>query len=92
MAYFTASVDKPETNKEFAESLGVTYPILSDPAKDVAKAYGVVGALLPWASRWTFYIGLDGKILFIDKNVSPSTAGEDVAARLKELRVARRTR
>ena len=92
MAYFTASVDKPETNKSFAESLEVSYPILSDPEKAVAKVYGVVGSLLPWASRWTFYIGADGKILYIDKNVNPSTAGEDVVARLKQLGAARRAR
>src|SRR3954447_25458550 len=30
-AYFTASVDKPEENKKFAESLGLDYPVLSDP-------------------------------------------------------------
>jgi len=53
----------------------------------VARAYGVVGTLKPWASRWTFYIGKDGKILYIDKDVNPSTAGRDVAARLKALGV-----
>jgi len=47
----------------------------------------VASALMPWASRWTFYIGRDGRILHIDKDVSPSTAGEDVVARLKTLGV-----
>jgi thioredoxin-dependent peroxiredoxin len=42
------------------------------------------------ASRWTFYIAPDGKILHIDKAVKPSTAGQDVAAKLAELGVARR--
>ncbi len=37
------------------------------------------------ASRWTFYIGVDGKILHIDKSVKVSSAGPDVAARLAEL-------
>jgi peroxiredoxin Q/BCP len=87
VAYFAASTDKPETNKEFAESLGADYPILSDPEKKAARAYGVVSTLKPWASRWTFYIGRDGKILYIDKEVNPSTAGRDVAARLKALGV-----
>jgi peroxiredoxin Q/BCP len=87
VAYFAASTDKPETNKEFAESFGADYPILSDPEKNVARAYGVVGTLKPWASRWTFYIGTAGKILYIDKDVNPSTAGRDVAARLKALGV-----
>jgi peroxiredoxin Q/BCP len=83
-------VDQPDTNKRFAESLEVTYPILSDPSKEVARAYGVAGGLMPWASRWTFYIGVDGRILYIDKDVSPSTAGRDVVARLEALGVARR--
>ena len=42
------------------------------------------------ARRWTFYIGPDGKILFVDKDVKPGTAGADVAARLAELGVPRR--
>ena len=39
------------------------------------------------AKRWTFYIGKDGKILFIDKAVQVDTAGADVAAKLAELGV-----
>ena len=89
-AYFTASVDKPEKNKEFAKSVGADYPILSDPGGEVARAYGVTGAVQKWASRWTFYIGVDGKILYIDKNVHTSTHADDVAAKLKELGVAHR--
>jgi peroxiredoxin Q/BCP len=42
------------------------------------------------ASRWTFYIGTDGKILHIDKGVKVSSAGQDIAARLGELGVAKR--
>jgi peroxiredoxin Q/BCP len=85
VAYFTASVDKPEKNRDFAKSVGADYPILSDPGGEVARAYGVTGVVQKWASRWTFYIGKDGKILFIDKNVRPSTAVDDVVERLKAL-------
>jgi peroxiredoxin Q/BCP len=42
------------------------------------------------AKRWTFYIGKDGKILFIDKDVKVDTAGVDIAAKLAELGVARK--
>ena len=73
-----------ETNRRFAESLGAPYPILSDPTNEVARAYGVLGAS-GYASRWTFYIGADGRVLDIDKKVSPSTHGADVARRLTEL-------
>jgi thioredoxin-dependent peroxiredoxin len=36
-----------------------------------------------YASRWTFYIGVDGRILGIDKRVSPASHGRDVAEALK---------
>jgi peroxiredoxin Q/BCP len=90
VAYFAASVDPPETNKDFAQSLGADYPILSDPTRQVARAYGVVDADQSFASRWTFYIGLDGRILFIDKRVSPAVHGKVVAAKLADLGVPRR--
>jgi thioredoxin-dependent peroxiredoxin len=84
------SVDTPETNKAFAQSLGIDYPLLSDPGKDVATAYGVVATDQPFPARWTFYIGTDGRILYIDKLVSPATHGKAIAAKLAELGVARR--
>lgn len=92
MAYFAASTDTVETNRRFAESLGLDYPILSDPSRRTARAYGVVGPLLPWASRWTFYIDLDGRLLDVDRKVSPRTAGPDVARRLAALGVRERAR
>ena len=85
--YFAASVDDAETNKKFAEHVEADYPILSDPDKKVAAAYGVVDDQHPLASRWTFYIGPNGKILDVDAKVSPKTAGEDVVKKLDELKV-----
>ena len=43
-----------------------------------------------YARRFTYYIGLDGKILYVDQAVKPMTAGEDVAARLEALGVAKK--
>lgn len=82
-------MDDAETNKKFAEHVEADYPILADPSKEVANAYGVMGRM-GFASRWTFYIGVDGKILHIDKAVKTSTAGQDVASKLGELGVAKR--
>ncbi len=90
VAHFAASVDVPENLARFAEKLGVDYPLLSDPTREVAKAYGVVQGDSSFAVRWTFYIGVDGKILYIDKAVSPANAGEAIVQRLAELGVARR--
>ena len=89
MAYFAVSVDDPDTNRKFAESVEADYPILSDPEKKTAAAYGVLGAS-GFAARTTFYIGPDGKILEIDRKVSVRTAGDDVARKLGELGIARK--
>jgi peroxiredoxin Q/BCP len=85
VAYFAASVDSPDTNKRFAESLGLDYPVLSDPGKDVARAYGVVSGDRTTAARWTFYIGKDGRILYVDRKVNAAAHGKDVIERLKQL-------
>lgn len=85
-----ASVDTPEDNKGFAEKEKADFPILSDPTRQVATAYGVVTPERPVAFRWTFYIGPDGKILHIDKQVRPQTAGETIVAKLQELGVAKK--
>ena len=90
MAHFAASVDTPEDNRKFAESLGLDFPLLSDPGKQVASVYGVVTPERQFAQRWTFYIGVDGKILYIDKKVSPATAGQDLATKLGELGIAKK--
>ena len=81
-------MDKPEVNAEFARSLAIDYPILSDPARDVARAYGVLSPS-GYASRWTFYIGADGRILAIDKKVAAASHGTDVAAKLEDLGIPR---
>jgi thioredoxin-dependent peroxiredoxin len=42
-----------------------------------------------FANRWTFYIGKDGRITYIDKDVQAhlATSAEDMAAKLGELKV-----
>jgi peroxiredoxin Q/BCP len=86
VTYFMASVDPLADNKGFAEKEKADFPLLSDPAKEAAQAYGVLGQN-GLARRWTFYIGKDGKILAIDKEVKPATSAEDMAARLGTLHV-----
>jgi peroxiredoxin Q/BCP len=88
------SVDDPETNQKFADQEGADFPMLSNPDMKVADAYGVLPAPNPanptaprYARRWTFYIGPDGKIEFIDKTVHTGTAGVDLAKQLEALGV-----
>ena len=81
------SVDDAETNKKFATEHEADFPILSDPEKGVANAYGVLGTS-GLANRWTFYIGRDGKILYIDKERGQAqtvNAGDSLVKKLEEL-------
>lgn len=87
VSYFMASVDPLEDNIGFAEETGADFPLLSDPDKATAKAYGVLHAM-GFAKRQTFYIGADGTILKIDKEVNPKTSAEDMAGILGQLGVA----
>lgn len=91
VAVYAASVDSAEDNAAFAKELGLDYPILSDPTKEVATAFGVIGPGKDYASRWTFIIGKDGKVLDVLRQVDPETHGKDVAKRLGELGVPRRS-
>ena len=90
MAFFEASVDSEERNREVAEVLELEHPILSDPGKDVAGAYGVLAGGRRTAARWTFYIGVDGRILYVDRAVIADGHGEDVPARLDALGIPRK--
>lgn len=81
-----ASVDKPEDNRGFAEKNAASFPILSDPSKEMCTAYGVLSGM-GYANRWTYYIDANGVIQMIDKDVQPRSAGADLVANLKSLNV-----
>lgn len=99
--YFMASVDPLADNIAFAKATSVKlgesvvekkeadFPMLSDPTKATAKAYGVLSER-GVATRWTFYIDKAGKIAAIDTAVRPATSAEDMIARLDTLRIATR--
>ena len=92
VAFFEASVDSAERNREVAEALDLDHPILSDPGRETAAAYGVLAGGRRTAARWTFYVGVDGRILYIDKAVIADGHGEDVPARLDALGIFPRAR
>ncbi len=64
--------------------------MLADADGSVAKAYGVRHPVMGFPRRWTFYIGKDGKLLHVDRDVKAGTAGSDMAKRLAELGVVRK--
>ena len=90
MAYFTASCDDLETNTKWAKELELDYPVLSDPEKKVAKAYGVVHAKRELPERWTFIIDKEGVVKHIDKKVDVKKHGEDIAKMLEKLEIPKK--
>ena len=62
------SPDKPEKLAKFREKEGLTFPLVSDPDKDVLGAYAAYGEKKMYGKtvmgviRSTFVIGPDGKI------------------------------
>src|SRR5207244_13428556 len=57
------SMDSPFANKAFGDSIGVTFPLLSDWGGDTTRQYGVYVDKYKAARRINFLIGKDGKIL-----------------------------
>ena len=88
------SVDTLEDNKAFAAKEHADFPMLANPDKKVALAYGVVNPDAPperqLARRYTFYIDPTGKIADIDKAVKPASSGQDIVAHLEALKVPER--
>jgi peroxiredoxin Q/BCP len=97
VTYFMASVDLLEKNSDFAKATSVKlgdtvvekkqadFPLLSDPTKETAKAYGVLNER-GVANRWTFYIDKTGKIAYIEKSVKADTSAADMVTKLSELK------
>lgn len=87
MAYFGASCDTPEYNKEFADELMLDFPLLSDPSRKTAKEYGLVADDKGFPKRWTVYVSKEGKIAFIDKEVKAASHADAIVKKLAELGV-----
>ena len=83
------SYDSAAILRDFAARKGIHFPLLSDPGKQVAEAYGVLPPVSPdrpdrprYASRWWFFIGPDGKL--VSRIVGAGHAGE-ISASAKQL-------
>ncbi len=59
---FGVSVDSREANARFAKEQGITFPLLSDPSKQVTTSYGVLNRYIRLASRTTFVVDQEGII------------------------------
>ena len=85
VAVYMVSVDDPAENRRFAESLDASFPILSDPDRQVARAYGVAADDTSYAQRLTFFIDRQGIVRHVDRDVNPAEHGPAIARKLQEL-------
>jgi peroxiredoxin Q/BCP len=76
------SFDQVSSQAAFAQSLGLTFPLLSDPDHAIAGSYGV-GAILGRDSRVSFLIDPAGVIRKVWPKVSPSKHAIEVLEALK---------
>jgi peroxiredoxin len=70
-------MDDLDTQKKFAESLKLPFPLLADPKGEASEAYGVRNGSYP--NRATFVIDGEGKILKVIEGkeaIDPSSALE----------------
>jgi peroxiredoxin Q/BCP len=73
------SFDSPKANRDFVEKHQFPFKLLSDPTKDVAIAYGAAsGKNTLYPSRQSFVVDEKGNLLFIFRDVSPSTHLDEV--------------
>lgn len=78
------STDSVDSHARFAANNELTFPLLADPDGAIASAYGVLGKT-GRASRATFLIGEDGKVLHAWPKVSIDGHSADIIAKLDEL-------
>ncbi len=87
------SVDDVQSHKKFADEHSLPFPILADPTKQAAAAYGVLYramGVMEVARRETFVIDPQGRIAKHYPSVNPKGHSELVLADLKALQNGRR--
>ncbi len=82
------STDPLESHEKFQSKYKLNFPLLYDETADVAKMYGVwkeknlYGRRTWGVARTTYWIGTDGRIRKIYKNVDTARHAEDILADL----------
>jgi thioredoxin-dependent peroxiredoxin len=79
------SVDSTDSHKEFCAKESLTFKLLADTDKKVVDQYGSLGAR-GVASRNTFLIDPNGRVVKVWTGVNPSKHSEEVLAALAEMK------
>ena len=81
------SVQSADSHKQFCTKEGLNFKLLADTDHKVSSAYGSLTnlGLVKFASRHTFIINPDGKIVKVFTEVNPNKHSEEVLVALSEL-------
>lgn len=79
VAIFGVSRDSEKSHAEFRTKHKLPFPLVADEEGDVARAYGV-SSTLGMASRVTFLVGSDGRVLRVWPDVDPGVHADQVLA------------
>ena len=82
------SADSVAVQKKFIERFSLTFPMISDTAKEVITAYGAREVLGITAKRSTFLIDPDGRVAHVWPKVKVEGHVDDVVATLRVLTTA----
>lgn len=78
------STDGVLSHKRFEQKYHLNFPLLADPDKELAHAFGVL-APMGYARRATFLVGANGVIRHVFPKVSPKGHAEEVLRKIEEL-------
>ena len=90
-AILGVSLDTAESHKSFCTQENLTFKLLADPSHKVVDEYGVpIKGMGPikFASRVTYLISPEGKIVKVWPDVNPSSHSEEVLAAIAEAKKA----
>jgi thioredoxin-dependent peroxiredoxin len=70
-----------ESHRKYVAKLKFNFPLLSDPEKEIARAYGALKPKLMGGGVWrsVYLVGKNGKILFAARGAPPA---DDILAPL----------
>ena len=82
---FGVSADSVEAIRQFKEKHDLNFTLLADPELEAIHAYGTKMPVFDMSRRWTFIVGPDLRVRFIEKDVDPIEDALRIAAELKRL-------
>ncbi len=79
------SADSVDVQRKFIERFSLTFPMISDTAKEIIGAYGAREVLGITAKRSTFLIDPEGRVAAVWPRVKVEGHADDVVATLRRL-------